>query len=101
MGLIDREYPTDGLLDPNRAYTPWERFKFYVRVLNRTADTNNAYKVFFITIHGESAQDESNRETENDRRDVKSDDVVRMASHNTKTLVVDKSETPRGGTPLE
>ncbi|KAI1648953.1 phosphoglycerate mutase-like protein [Daldinia loculata] len=52
-GLINRSYPTDGVFDPKRMKTQWERFTYYVDSLNGDCDGSTQYKVLFMARHGE------------------------------------------------
>ncbi|KAI0403289.1 phosphoglycerate mutase-like protein [Xylaria palmicola] len=52
-GLIERSYPTDYKFDRKRERTQWERFEYYVSILNLRADKTTQYKVLFMARHGE------------------------------------------------
>ncbi|KAH8681962.1 histidine phosphatase superfamily [Xylariales sp. PMI_506] len=54
-GLINQSYPTDAEYDPTGSKTQWERFAYYVDILNAEADKDTQYKVLYIARHAEGA----------------------------------------------
>ncbi|KAI0024136.1 histidine phosphatase superfamily [Xylariomycetidae sp. FL0641] len=53
LGLIDRAYDTDAAFDPERRMTQWERFVHFLKKQNEVDDGKVAYKLIFVTRHGE------------------------------------------------
>ncbi|KAJ1326438.1 glucosyl-3-phosphoglycerate phosphatase [Microdochium nivale] len=53
LGLIDQPFETDAEFDPNGEKTPWERFAYYLRDLNKREAGRAEYKLFFLARHGE------------------------------------------------
>ncbi|RDW60896.1 phosphoglycerate mutase family protein [Coleophoma cylindrospora] len=56
FGLIDREYATDAVVDPQRKKTQWERFEQQVTAWNSEAKKTEkkvAYKLLYLGRHGQ------------------------------------------------
>lgn len=53
FGLIEREYDTDAIFDPNHERTQWQRFHFHIDELNAHAAPGVQFKVLYLGRHGE------------------------------------------------
>ncbi|KAL4872428.1 hypothetical protein BDV12DRAFT_143216 [Aspergillus spectabilis] len=56
FGLINRPYPSDGNTDGTdgtETQSQWQRFKFYIDVLNTSSPPETQYKLLFLGRHGQ------------------------------------------------